>query len=476
MARQKRQQLETEQKALEINLDANIYGSFAEIGAGQEVARHFFKVGAAAGTIAKTISAYDKVVSDDIYGREPSGRYVCESRVYRMLDHEYELMLDRLEGQRPNICLFAFADTVTTINYHRTIKGHGWVGMRFQLTPHSEPNDIIVHVELKDGNANLQQQAVGVLGVNMVYACYHYHNDYKTLIASLMDKLEDRVKIDVVRLTGPQFTIDNRLLTLELIKQDMTDVAIFDKKGVPVHVSEFLYKKNLLVVRGNFRPTTLVSMDMLRSSATQFRAEPGVDGLHTYVMTEVTLDSLCSGGDEVNEQDFLDRANLLNHLGQTVMITDCDRYRKLISYLTDYRILKLGLVVEARALLGLVSGKYERNKDGRLLTSFGEVFTRDVGMYVYPEMQEGSGELLTAKTLPVPEGLKSLHQHLLDHKHIVDIEEFSSENLHIRSSEVLRKLKEDEEGWEQMVPDKVARYIRENGLFGFPMEKMEFEY
>jgi hypothetical protein len=473
---QVRQQLETEQKALEINLDSRIYGSFAEIGAGQEVARYFFKVGAAAGTIAKTISAYDKVVSDDIYGREPTGRYVCESRLYRMLDHEYELMLDRLSGQRPDLCLFAFADTVTTINYHRTIKGQGWAGMRFQLTPNSEPNEIIVHVELKDGDANLQQQAVGVLGVNMVYACYRYHKDYKSLVASLMDKLEDRVKIDVVRLTGPQFPIDNRLLTLELIKQDMTDVAVFDKKGVPIHVSEFLYKKNLLVVRGNFRPTTLVSMDMLRSSAAQFRAEPEVDAMQTFVMTEMTLHSLCSGGDEVNEQDFLDRANLLNHLGQSVMITDCDRYRKLISYLTDYRILKLGLVVEARALLSLVSGKYERNKDGRLLTAFGEVFTRDVSMYVYPEMQEGSGELLTAENLPVPEGLRSLYQHLLDHKQIVGVEGFSPEILHIRSSEVLRKVREDEEGWEKMVPEKVARYIREHGLFGFPMEKMEFDY
>ncbi len=474
---QQRQQLEIEQKALEINLDPKIYGSFAEIGAGQEVARYFFKVGAAAGTIAKTISAYDKVVSDDIYGNEPSGRYVCESRLYRMLDHEYELMLDRLGGQGPNLNLFAFADTVTTINYHRTINGQGWVGMRFQLNPNSDPNDIIVHVEMKDGNANLQQQAVGILGVNMIYACYRYFDDYKTLVASLMDKLEDRIKIDVLRLTGPQFKdIDNRLLTLELIKQNMTDVAVFDKKGVPVHVSEFLYKKNLLVVRGNFRPATLVSMDMLRSSSAQFRAEPEVDPLKTFVMTELTLHSLCSRGGEVDEQDFLDRVNLLNHLGQTVMITDCDRYRKLIGYLSNYRILKLGLVVEARALLSLVSGKYERNKDGRLLTSFGEVFTRDVTMYVYPEMKEGSGEYMNAKTLPVPDGLRSLYQHLLVHGHVVDVEGFSADILHIRSSEVLRKVREDEEGWENMVPDKVARYIRTYGLFGFPMEKMEFDY
>ncbi len=166
-----RQYLEPEQKALEINLDPTVYGSFAEIGAGQEVARFFFKVGAAAGTIAKTISAYDKVVSDHVYGAESGGRYVCESRLYKMLDHEYELMIDRLSSERVNTRFFAFADTVSTINFHRTTKGHGWMGMRFQLEAEGEPNDIVLHVELLDGDASLQQQALGILGVNLIYGC-----------------------------------------------------------------------------------------------------------------------------------------------------------------------------------------------------------------------------------------------------------------------------------------------------------------
>jgi hypothetical protein len=471
------QQLETEQKALEINLDSAVYGSFAEIGAGQEVARHFFAVGAAAGTIAKTISAYDKVVSDEIYGREPSGRYVCESRLYRMLDHEYELMLDRLGGQRPDLCLFSFADTVTTINYHRTIKGQGWVGIRFQLHPGAEPNDIVLHIALDDGNANLQQQAVGILGVNLVYACYRYKHNYKTLIASLLDNLQDRMTIDMIRATGPHFAdIDNRLLMLELVRQNMTDVAVFDKKGIPVHISEFMYKKNLLLVRGNFRPATLVSMDMIRASSAQFRAEPGITPLDTYIMTEITLDTLSSETGEVDEQDFLDRADLLNHMGQMVMVTNCDRYKKLLSYLQDYRLGQIGLVMEARAMISLINGKYERNKDGRLLTSFGEIFTRGVTTYVYPEMKEGSGELMVCKTLPIPEGMDNLYQHLLDHRHIIDVTGFTESILHIRSTEVLRKVREDEEGWESMVPDKVARYIQDKGLFNFPMQKMEFDY
>ena len=469
--------LETEQKALEINLDNSIYGSFAEIGAGQEVARYFFTVGAAAGTIAKTISAYDKKVSDDIYGREPSGRYVCESRVYRMLDHEYELMLDRLSGERPNCRLFAFADTLSTINFHKTTKGHGWMGVRFQHSPHSEPNDIVIHVEMKDGNANLQQQAAGILGVNLIYACYRYGVDYKTLIASLIDKLQDRVSIDAISVSGPLFLgIDNRLLTLELVRQGLTCVAVFDKKGRSIHVSEFLYKKNLLVVRGNFRPTTLLSLDMVRSSTAQFRSEAGVKAEDTFIMSELTIASLSAETGQVDEQDYMDRADLLNHMGQTVMLTNFDNYLKLIQYLGDYKIGHLGLVMEARPLLALLNGKYERNKDGRLLTSFGEIFTRGVTTYVFPELQEGSGELMKSNNLPIPEGLNYLYRHLLEHRHIVDVTGFNESLLHIRSTDVLRKIREDESGWETMVPEKVERYVREKGLFGYPMQKMEFTY
>ncbi len=472
-----RKQLETDQKALEINLDPHIYGSFAEIGAGQEVARHFFAVGAAAGTIAKTISAYDKTVSDEIYGKEPSGRYVCESRLYRMLDHEFELLLDRLGNQGNETCLFAFADTITTINYHRTNKGQGWIGIRFQLQPNAEANDLLLHVSLKDGNANLQQQAVGILGVNLIYACYRYSHNYRELVASLIDKLQDRICIDMIAARGPHFkTIDNRLLMLELLKNNMTEVAVFDKKGQPVHISEFMYKKNLLVVRGNFRPVTLLSMDMIRASSAQFRGEAHIGANDTFVMTELTYDSLCSENGRIDEQDFLDRAELLNDLGQMVMLTRYHRYNQLLNYLGDYRVGHIGLVMEAQLLLAIINGKYERNKDGRMLTSFGELFTRGVTTYLYPEFREGSGELMNSARLPIAEGVKYLYQHLLDHRHIVDVEGFNEAVLHIRSYDVLRKLREDEEGWVEMVPDKVARLIRNKGLFGFPIQKMEFEY
>lgn len=470
----KRKFLETDQKALEINLDGGIYGSFAEIGAGQEVARHFFKAGAAAGTIAKTISAYDKTVSDEVYGAEQTGRYVCESRLYKMLDHEYELMLDRLGDERPKTCLFAFADTITTINYHKTNYGQGWVGMRFQLTPQSRPSEIVVHVEMADNNTSLQQQAIGILGVNMVYACYRYHDDYRLLLGSLVDHIADRVYVDMVRLDGPNFQhINQRLLPMELVRQGLTQVSIFDKKGRPVHASEFLYKKNVLVVRGSYRPATLVSLDILQSASLQFKTE--AEG-RTQVMTEITLEDLQQDTGDVDKQDYLDRTNLLNHLGQMVMITNCPKYRHLIRYLKTYRVDKLGLVIGVRPLLNLINSIYYNTRDGNLLSAYGELFTKGVQMYVYPAQKEGSGELMNCENLPVPKEIKHLYQHILNHHHLVDIKGYIEKHLHIYSPEVLRMVKADEEGWDKRVSAKVAKYIRDNGLFGYPCDSVEFDY
>ena len=350
-----KQSRETEQKALEVNLDEKLYGTFAEIGAGQEVARHFFQVGAAAGTIAKTMSAYDKTISDEVYGVETGGRYVCENRLYKMLDHEFDLMEDRLRHDRPNQNFFVFADTVAAVNFSKTISGEGWLGVRFQLTPASKPNDFVVHVKMLDGENKLQQQAIGVLGVNMIYGIYRYQNNVEILLQSLMDSLRGRVSIDMVRLTGPEFKdIDNRLLSLWLIKHKMSDVAIFGPDKRNLQAAEFLYRKNLLIVRGSFRPLTLVNEDMIKASWEQFRAEPEVDAKKSFLMTEITLDNLLLDG-LLDEADFLDRADLLCALGQTVMITNCEQHQKLIHYLADYKIPKLGLVIGVKQLLDTIN-------------------------------------------------------------------------------------------------------------------------
>ncbi len=472
----KRQLLETEQKALEINLNDKIYGSFAEIGAGQEVARHFFQVGAAAGTIAKTISAYDKVVSDKIYGIESTGRYVCEARVYKMLDHEYELMESRLDNERPDTCFFSFADSVAAINFSRTIKGNGWLGIRFQLRPDAPPNDLVVHVKMLDKNNQLQQQAIGVLGVNMVYACYNYHEAPETLLESLIDSLRGRIKIDMVRLTGPDFEeVDNRRLSLMLVKHKLSEVAMFNEEGQNVHASEFLYKKNLMVVRGSFRPATLVNMDMIKSAYKQFREDAGPESNKCFLLTEITMDNLLSDGD-LDEKDFLDRADLLCELGQTVVISSCTKQQKLINYFKDYKIKKLGLVTGVRELLEMINNTYYQNQDGALLSAFGSLFTRNVAFYIYPALQEGSGETINCQNLPVPEDVKFIYKHLLESSQIKDIKGFKEEVLHIFSQQVLQMIKENEKGWEKLVPSKVAKLIKEKCLFGFPYEQMEFEY
>lgn len=472
-----RQILETEQKALEINLDNTIYGSFAEIGAGQEVAGCFFDVGASSGTIAKSMSAYDKLVSDDIYGIEQGGRYVCQSRLLKMLDHEYNLMVDRLASERPNTQLFAFADTIETLNYHKTNKGQGWLGIRFQSTPYGEPNELILHVEMLDNNTRLQQTAVGMLGVNMVYACFNYGDNYQWILDSLMDNLQYRIQIDLVRFSGPYFkNVDNRLVALELVNKGMTPVAILDKVGNPLHASEFVYKKEVLAVRGGYQPTTIRTLDRLHAATQQFYkdAAPNTRGIE--VLTEITLEKLKKATGKVENQDFLDRVDLLNHLGQRVMITNCDRYKRLINYLMDYRVARLGLVMGARELLDLIVGKYHRNKDGRLLVAFGEIFTRGVQVYAYPAQKEGSGEMMTSTNLPIPQGIQFLYKHILDNKQVVDIEQVDQSALHIYSSEVLSLLQDDMDGWERMVSEKVATYIKTKNLFRFPLQRVEFEY
>ena len=471
-----RQLLETDQKALEINLNPKIYGTFAEIGAGQEVARYFFQVGAAAGTIAKTMSAYDKVYSDQIYGPEPSGRYVCESRIHKMVSHEYDLLVERLRHDRPDTTFFVFADTVAAINYSRTIRGNGWLGLRFQLdatTGHY--NDLLLHVRMLDNDNQLQQQAIGILGVNMIYGAFNYHRDPEVLIQSLMDGLKGRVAIDMIVLEGPDFPVDNRLLSLWLVKHGLTDITMFNPAGRSVHPSEFLYRKSVMVVRGSFRPVTLVNEYMLRAGYQQFRASEGIDPSKSFLLTELTLDNLQSSA-ELNERDFLHRAILLNELGQTVVLSNYGRYGDLIDYLGLYKVSPVGIVMGVNELLDLIAAKYHENQDGALLAAFGEIFTRHVKIYVYPAQQQGSADLMTAENVPVPEGVKFLYRHLLDSGQIVDIKEYQGEHLHIYSKKVLAEIEAGEDGWENEVPERVAQLIKGRNLFGYPSEKLAFEY
>jgi hypothetical protein len=466
-----RQILETEQKALEINLDEHIYGAFAEIGAGQEVARYFFQVGAAAGTIAKSMSAYDKTVSDEIYGDEEKGkgRYVCESRLYRMLDHEYALMENRLRSERPDQKFFAFADTVAAINYQKTIKGDGWLGLRFQLDPQKAPNDVILHVRLLDNDNRLQQQAIGILGVNLLYACFRYAHQPETLLCSLMDKLRDRVQIDMVRLEGPDFNhIDNRLVCLWAVENGLSNVAIFNPEGRAVHAGEFLYKKSVLIARGSYRPPTLVQQDMIRCAYNQFTRDATDPKDEVFFLSEIALDNLSENG-MPDEQDFLDRTELLCALGQTVIVSNFKHHKDLIAYFSDYKVRRIGVATGVRKFRQLVTDTCKQNP-GNLLGAFGEVFLRNVSFYVYPALpnkdeHDNQGEFLQATNFNTPPSIHFLYQYLLDNRNIRDIEGFNPDVLHIHHKEVLSMIQNGQPGWENKVPPEVAALIREKGFF-----------
>jgi len=462
-----RQILDTDQKALEINLNENIYGTFAEIGAGQEVARIFFKVGAAAGTIAKTMSAYDKTFSDKIYGPEPSGRYVCESRLYKMLDHEYHLLDSRLGRERTSDCFFVFADSIAAINYQRTISGHGWLGLRFQLHPNRPPNDFVVHAKMLDNNPQLQQSAIGILGVNMIYACFNYFNDQESLIASLHDGIRERVNIDLIRLTGPDFEeFDNRLVCLDMVKLGLTDVAMFNEYGHPIHASEFLYKKSLMVVRGHFRPPTLVTTDVFDVAFARFKSDNEVRGLQSEVMGELTLEYL-SNGDEIDEEDFIARADMLCALGQKVIVSNCSNHISLINYLRDYKIATLGLVIGVRELSALITEKYLSHREGKLLTVFGELFTKNLKVIAYPALANDLKQLITIDNLPIPSGIEFLVKFLIENGFIIAVEGYDRELLSIIPRDVYQMIEDQQTGWEKFVPEKIAQTIKQKGLFGY---------
>ena len=464
MKENKRHILKHEQKALNINLNKQIYGTFAEIGAGQEVARNFFQAGAAVGTIAKTMSAYDKTYSDSIYGVEESGRYVCESRLYKMLDHEYGLMEERLSDVRPDSAFFVFADTVAAINYKRTIKGGGWLGVRFQLTSDGPPNDLIIHVNLKDQSNHLQQEAIGILGVNMIYACYKFTDDLDEFVQSMADGIWGRVEIDMIRLEGPDFEhVDNRLLTLKVIKHNLADVAMFSKHGRSIHASEFLWKKNLMVVRGHFKPPTKVTLDVFDAGLKQFIAE-GADPERATIMAEFTMNNLKTNG-EIDEADFLERAESLCSLGYNVIISDCDNHQNLVNYLSDLNIGKLGLVIGVRELYKIIDEKFNNNQDGRLLVAFGELFNRNITVYVYPAYLRKGKELVTAKTLIVPDGIHFLYKHLIDARQIVEIDGYNKEQLDIMPWNILEAIEKGDDSWEACVPEDLVKTIKEKGLF-----------
>jgi hypothetical protein len=455
-------------KALRINLNENIYGTFAEIGAGQETVRHFFRAGGSSGTIAKATSAYDKEFSDSIYGIEADGRYVTESRLKKMLLHEGELIEKRLSRKKhPNKMFFCYANTVATIDFAKQFKGHGWVGIHFQIEPDEGYNEIILHIRFKETDVRLQQETLGILGVNLIYGAYYKYNDPKKFLRYLYDHLDkDQLEIDTINFSGPRFKdVDNRLMSLQLVKNGMTDAVIFDPEGKNILPAAILYKKNILTLRGSFRPVTKVNMDMYKESLKMFLDENKVDAENTLVIFEITLSNLRSDG-EIDEKDFMDRAELLCSLGQTVMISNFQEYYKVVEYFAKYTKARMGLAMGVNNLVDIFDEKYYRHLSGGILEAFGKLFYRDMKVYLYPMIDE-NGIIMNSETLKVHPRMKELYKFFKYNGKVVDITNFNPKNLEVFSREVLKMINENKPGWETMLPTGVAQIIKEHELFGY---------
>lgn len=461
--------LTTKEKALSLNLDEKVYGTIAEIGGGQEVAEHFFKAGAASGTIAKTMSAYDMTFSDAIYGK--SERYVCEEKLMKMLNREYSLLSQRLTHRAKRTNFFAFANTVETLNYKRTNEGHGWIGVRFQKHPISDPNDCIFHVILKDSDPLWQQQVLGMVGINLVHACFNY-TEPDDILNALTDNIHpSRLEIDMFRLEGPDFHhVDNRLMSLKLVKNGLTHAAMFNPKGKVLQPSSALYKKNVFVLRGRFRPVTHVNVDMMLAGMRAFRNESDVDIANVVPLVELTLNDLTMEG-AVDEQDFLDRVDLLCGLGQNVVISNYQEHYKLAAYLSKVtRNRKLGIVLGYYNLERIFDEAYYENLNGGILESFSRLFGSNVKLYVYPTFKQGSNDLLTCDDFHPEEHLKYLFKYLVENDKISGLKNAKTEHLHIISDKVLDMIQSGSTGWEKYVPNKVADSIKKNHLFNYPYE------
>ena len=461
--------LDTHRKALAINLDPRRYGTFAEIGAGQEVVRWFFRVGGAAGTIAKSISAYDMAVSDAIYGH--TERYVARKRLQSMLDHEHALNLERLrEARGDTTAFFAFSDTVSARNFAGTNDCHGWIGVKFQAHPRDQDSQIIIHVRMLDNENALQQEALGIVGVNLLYGAFFLHHDPERLVESLIHNLTtDRIEIDMIEFAGIEFrSVDNRVMSLKLVQLGLSGAAMFGAHGQVLQPSEVLYRHPVLVERGSFRPVTRVNLDMLSSANDAFsKSLVETDSKGEVVqLLEITMRNLMASG-EIDYRDFLARADMMAATGKIVLISDYFEYYRLAAYLRRYTSQRIGIAMGAGSLLELFDEKYYVHLDGGILESFGRLFKNDLKVYVYPMLNPATSELVTVDNLNVAPELRKLFGHLVDRGCIKQLENFDRSILHIFSRDALKRIKAGDPAWQEMVPAEIAEVIKKRGLFGY---------
>ncbi|SEL45236.1 nicotinamide mononucleotide adenylyltransferase [Parapedobacter koreensis] len=423
---------ETKRKALKINLNEEIYGTFAEIGAGQEVARNFFNAGAASGTIAKTMSAYDMAFSDAIYGIEESRRYVSQSRLRRMLEHEYELLTERLTSEKyQNKRLFAFANTVTALNFSKTNEPHGWLGIRFQHELGGSPNEIIFHVRLLDSDNLLQQKVLGILGVNLVFAAYYYTQDVQTMIESLVDNLSrGSVEIDLVQVCGPAFKdVNERLINLYLIAKGYSKAAIFSPHGTAYQSKDLLYKKDIMILRTKYRQRSNPNFDLFNLAVDQFKRNLNIKDDNLVVMVEVLMSNALDQTPQFTNEDlqyFAERAEYLCETGNHILVSNFTRNHYLAEYLSQFKPRNVGISTNISNLRNIFnSSQYTKgNYTDELLAYVSGLFSKNVKLYAYPYLNKQNNQIVTTANMPVSDEARPLFEFLVKNHYIIDIENY----------------------------------------------------
>lgn len=458
----------TIEKALRINLDPQAYGTIAEIGAGQEVARNFFVAGAAAGTVAKTMSAYDMQFSDAIYGKEENNRYVSQSRVNKMLNREYSLVVERLEYHRPEETMFfSFADTVSARGYKSDRDCHGWMGIKFQSTPMGEANKIVLHVRMKDSTNIQQQEALGRLGINLIYAAYYYRESPEQAIESLLDNLStDRIEINMVKFDGPSFKdVDNRLLALHLVQSGLTHSIFFTKKGEPIEGSDLLYKKNILLLRGSFRPFTKVHSDILKCAKDELLVNQSFQKSELVILPELSMSHLLSFGG-LDKSDFLGRIDTLNTMGFDVQISNFAGFHELKENLTQFTKGNISIALGIKNISQIFSHCLYADLKGGLIEGLGILFSGNTQLLVYPKLLK-DGVIRKVNEMVFEEDVMHLFQHFLCTTRLIPLTKNKVGVLSFFTKDIRKGMTSRSEDWEKKVPEKVLRIIKQKKLFGY---------
>lgn len=461
------EQLSATAKALQINLDQERYGTFAEIGAGQEVARHFFVAGKASQTIAKTISAYDMIYSDEIYGKEKNGRYVCESRLLKMLEKEYNLLIKRLSTPRGNKTkFFAFANTVAT-GSAEAFKCHGWVGVRFQQKAGGAYNDIIMHVRMMDRHRLQQQEALGAIGVNLIYSAFYKLNDPFKFLPCLVEGLkEDQIVIDVIKFSGPDLAhFNNKMMNIKLVHLGLSDAVLFGENSEILNIGDAVYGKSLLIQRGHFHPMTKTHLDVLEKGQVQLKNDlknMKVKGQEILVMNEITL---VKNDPKFDLDDYLHRIESLSLMKIPVLISQFKLFYQMKSYFRKYTQNPMGLVMGASQLEKLFDPQHYQNLEGGIFEGLGKLLDPQSKLYIYPHKNEKI--CLTTKSFFPKTETKHLYQHFTENKQVVDISGCDESEFYYHSAEVNELIMKKDKRWEKLVPEPVKNYIKSKKVFGY---------